>query len=161
MSPNQRALLVAATEKDPNCYDSKPELIEATASRIRVRMKFVLEDDVDPNADCPETDVSLPPRTHRLNISRKIRGQGISGPGLVKPGKVIARFRNGAQSFSAHSVVGLRVRYALPILDAWGFGTRTSIVGPHSGYVASSNPRFPRTFTESFDVTLTTVRLPN
>lgn len=144
-TPNGRGLLVAAAAKDPNCYHSVPRLLLNGGSKIRLKVDFVLNEDVEPDDLCERKEISAPARTHRVDLGRRLRGQAISGPGLVPPTKVIKRFRQDVDSIKPESVVGLRVAYADAILTAWGFRSgQVAISGPKAGYVTGTDPAFPR-----------------
>lgn len=144
-TPNGRGLYVAATTNDPNCYHSVPKLLSSGSSKVRLQMDFVLNKGVEPDDLCERKEINAPARTHRVDLGRRLRGQAISGPGLVPADKVIRRFRSDVDHIRPESVVGLRARYATAILRNWGFErSQVRVSGSSSSYVIKTDPALPK-----------------
>lgn len=158
-----RTLLVSSSHKEEHCYDTVATLLDATSSRVRIRLEYVLEPDVTDDVLCYSQDIAMAPEIHRVKLGRRLTGQAITGRGFVGPEKVAAEHRNySSEDRVVPSLLGLRSKYAKAILAGWGYrGRHLTARGPQPGVVIAMSPDPLRVSTDDADVTITTTSCKN
>lgn len=158
VSRDRRSLVVAATRQTPTCSAVRVDRLEATGSRIRLRVVFEPKEGTEDDTYCQENSIDKPPEVLRLPIGRKVSGQEITGPDKVSSRLLLSYlapdpdWRGGRRAWP---IVGLQVSDARDILRGLGFGaSAVSIKGPHAGYVFGLTPALPKFVKKHPPVTL-------